>query len=127
MRRLRRRRMPKTQYQEALKELKQVFLSDDFPQNPVVDIHQYFNLSQQALGEYVTLDWIHKQEIGRTIFLGPGILVYIIPEKFGDLRLWIRFSGGRTRCANRTDEMQILSGYRYLVTAAGLNSLRIRL
>ncbi len=67
MRRLRRRKTPKTKYQEALKELKQVFLSDDFPQDPVIDIHQYFNLSQQALGEYVTLDWIHKQEIDNII------------------------------------------------------------
>jgi SpoVK/Ycf46/Vps4 family AAA+-type ATPase len=67
MRRLRRRKTPKTKYEEALKELKRIFLSDGLPEDPVVDIHQYFKLSQQALGEYVTLDWIHKREIDSLI------------------------------------------------------------
>lgn len=67
MRRLRRRKTPKTKYEEALKELKRIFLSDELPEDPVIDIHQYFKLSQQALGEYVTLDWIHKREIDSLI------------------------------------------------------------
>ena len=69
MRRLRRRKTPKTKYEEALKELKRIFLSDELPEDSVIDIHQYFKLSQQALGEYVTLDWIHKREIDSLIKL----------------------------------------------------------
>ncbi len=69
MRRLRRRKSPKTKYDEALQELKRIFLSDDLPEDSEIDIHRYFELSQQALGEYVTLDWMHKQEIDRLIIM----------------------------------------------------------
>lgn len=67
MRRLRRRKTPKAKYEEALKELKRIFLSDEIPEDAVIDIHKYFELSQQALGEYVTLDWSHKREIDSLI------------------------------------------------------------
>jgi len=57
----------KPKYVEALQELRRIFLSDDLPEDSEIDIHRYFELSRRALGEYVTLDWMHKQEIGRLI------------------------------------------------------------
>ena len=67
MRRLRRLRTSRSEYQNALKELTQIFLTEVFPNNNVIDIHRHFELSKVALGEYVTLDWAHKREIDNLI------------------------------------------------------------
>lgn len=43
--------------------MKEIFLSDQVPEDDEIDIQKYYTLSRQALGEYVTLDWDHKREI----------------------------------------------------------------
>jgi len=63
VRRVRFRRSPKTAYENALKEMKEIFLSDEMPEEKVIDIEKYYTLSKKTLGEYVTLDWVHKSEI----------------------------------------------------------------
>ena len=60
VRRVRFRRSPKTAYENALKEMKEIFLSDEMPEEKVIDIEKYYTLSKKTLGEYVTLDWVHK-------------------------------------------------------------------
>lgn len=67
VRRLRIRRSPKRLYENALKVMKDIFLSDDTPEEVEVDIHKQFQLSCQTLGDYVTLDWDHKREIENLI------------------------------------------------------------
>lgn len=63
MRRRRFRRSPKAEYENALKKMKEIFLSDELPNGEVIDIEKYYTLSKKTLGEYVTLDWNHKSEI----------------------------------------------------------------
>jgi len=67
IRRLRLRRRPKRIYEDALKVMKNIFLSEDTPDEVEVDIHKQFQLSRQTLGEYVTLDWDHKREVENLI------------------------------------------------------------
>lgn len=67
IRRIRFRRSPKRLYENALSMMKDIFLSDDTPDEDEVDIHKQFQLSRQTLGEYVTLDWDHRREIESVI------------------------------------------------------------
>lgn len=67
VRQLRLRRRPKRLYENALKVMKDIFLSDDTPEKDELDINEQFQLSCQTLGEYVTLDWDHKREVENLI------------------------------------------------------------